>query len=211
MTEKRGSTKGSTKVRRSTTGVRQKGQFVEPFTNPFTNHLLSTKYNKKEGVRHKKHNVTKKAEKQAKNTAGVAARTRRAREEARQVPFQITPYISVNAIWCIYYSNKARSGRKETDSMNFIEDNWAYIKETAEARAVEIAVKTRSFQDVPDYMQDMFLFLSKRAAKYDPARSQPKTFINIVLRSAKINIQKRIFRHKNLIITNADKGPRQYD
>ena len=64
MTEKRGSTKGSTTVRRSTTGVRQKRQFVEPFTNPFTNLFLSTKYNKKEGVRHKIYNVTKKAEKQ---------------------------------------------------------------------------------------------------------------------------------------------------
>lgn len=207
MTEKRGSTKGSTTVRRSTTGVRQKGQFVKPFTNPFTNLFLGTKYNKKEGVRHKKYNVTKKP----KNRQKIRQGSRRAREKARQMPFQITPYISVNSIWCIYYSNKARSGRKETDSMNFIEDNWAYIKETAEARAVEIAVKTRSFQDVPDYMQDMFLFLSKRATKYDPARSQPKTFINIILRSAKINIQKRIFRHKNLIITNADKGPRQYD
>lgn len=120
------------------------------------------------------------------------------------IRFHINPILPANHLWCIYYYRAERSQKTaKLENMKFIEENWQYIKETAEARAVEIAVKTRCFHDVPDYMQDMFLFLCRRVSQYDPERSMPNTFINMCLQSAKVNITKRMFRQKNMLIKQA--------
>ncbi len=122
----------------------------------------------------------------------------------KSIRFRINALLPINRLWCIYYCGEKHSAQAANQTnMSFIEENWQYIRETAEARAVEIAVKTRCFHDVPDYMQDMFLFLCRRVSQYDPGRSMPKTFINMCLQSAKVNITKRMFRQKNILIKQA--------
>lgn len=122
------------------------------------------------------------------------------------IRFQINPILPANHLWRIYYYRADHSQEIKTEGLEnikFIEENWQYIRETAEVKAVEIAQKTRRFEDVPDYMQDMFLVLCKRIIKYNSDKSNIKTFVNICLSSAKIGIIRRMFRQKNILIKQA--------
>lgn len=85
---------------------------------------------------------------------------------------------------------------------DIIEKNWQYIYETATCRAIEIAQITGRWE-IDDYRQEMFLCLINAIAKYDSKRSTPKTFVSLVLATAKKRIMRRQMRGKNQIISNA--------
>ena len=80
--------------------------------------------------------------------------------------------------------------------MKLLEDNWDYIRATATAKAVEIARHSGRMSDVEDFTQDVLCYLVERADQYNPKRSQPKTFINMVLTYAKKNMLRRMYRMK---------------
>ena len=80
--------------------------------------------------------------------------------------------------------------------MNLIEDNWKYIQATAAAKAVEIARISGRMSEIEDFTQDVLFCLVKHADQFDPKRSQPKTFINMVLSHAKIDLLRRMYRIK---------------
>lgn len=87
--------------------------------------------------------------------------------------------------------------------MSFIENNWEYINITATALAIEIARMTGRW-DVEDYKQSMFLSLVKQASSYNPNKSKPSTFINLVLRSTKKMLLRSFYQGKNQLIFNAE-------
>lgn len=86
--------------------------------------------------------------------------------------------------------------------MNFIEKHWQYIEATATAKAVEIAQLTGKW-DIDDHKQSMFLFLVKRVKNYRPEAGSPHTYINVILRSAKMEVMRQMNRQKNQIISQA--------
>ena len=85
--------------------------------------------------------------------------------------------------------------------MKLLEDNWDYIKATATAKAVEIARHSGRMSDVEDFTQDVLCYLIERAGQYNPKRSQPKTFINMILTYAKKDLLRRMYRMKRRTIT----------
>ena len=84
--------------------------------------------------------------------------------------------------------------------MKLLEDNWDYIKATATAKAVEIARHSGRMSDVEDFTQDVLRYLIERASQYNPKRSQPKTFINMILTYAKKDLLRRMYRMKRRTI-----------
>ena len=80
--------------------------------------------------------------------------------------------------------------------MKLLEDNWDYIKATAAAKAVEIARHSGRMSDVEDFTQDVLCYLVEHADQYNPKRSQPKTFINMILTYAKKDLLRRMYRMK---------------
>ena len=80
--------------------------------------------------------------------------------------------------------------------MKILEDNWDYIQATARAKAVEIALYSGRRGDVDDFTQDLLCFLVKRVDRYNPCRSNPKTFISMILTYAKKDLLRRMYRIK---------------
>ena len=83
--------------------------------------------------------------------------------------------------------------------MNLIEDNWKYIQATTAAKAVEIAKKIGRMSDIEDLKQEVLFYLIKAEKRYDPKRSQPKTFINMILTYAQKNLLRRMYRMKRRV------------
>lgn len=93
--------------------------------------------------------------------------------------------------------------KKETgELMTFFERHQEYINACATARAWEIAYSTKRY-DIDDYKQEMFLYLLKHIEKYNPDRSGPHTFINLLMASSHKIILRSQNRNKNRIITEA--------
>lgn len=95
--------------------------------------------------------------------------------------------------------------------MKFIEEHYAYIHATANAKAVEIARATGMWADVDDFRQDLITVLVANAGRYDATRSMPKTFISACLLNAKKDLLSKLFTDKRrvamkTIALNADKG-----
>lgn len=86
--------------------------------------------------------------------------------------------------------------------MSFFEKHYEYINACAIARAWEIAYSTGRY-DIEDYKQEMFLYLIRRIGTYQPERSCPHTFINLLMTSAKRTILRSMARNKNRIISQA--------
>lgn len=80
--------------------------------------------------------------------------------------------------------------------MKLFENNWDYIRATAAAKAVEIARHAGRMSDVEDFTQDVLFYFVSHADQYDPKRSQPKTFINMILTYAKKDLLRRMYRMK---------------
>lgn len=80
--------------------------------------------------------------------------------------------------------------------MKLFENNWDYIRATAAAKAVEIARHAGRMSDVEDFTQDVLFYFVAHADQYDPKRSQPKTFINMILTYAKKDLLRRMYRMK---------------
>ena len=96
--------------------------------------------------------------------------------------------------------------------MNLIEDNWKYIQATTAAKAVEIAKKIGRMSDIEDLKQEVLFYLIKAEKRYDPTRSQPKTFINMILTYAQKNLLRRMYRMKRRVnITTVDLQTVQVD
>lgn len=74
------------------------------------------------------------------------------------------------------------------------------IKATATAKAVEIARHSGRMSDVEDFTQDVLCYLIERAGQYNSKRSQPKTFINMILTYAKKDLLRRMYRMKRRTI-----------
>lgn len=77
--------------------------------------------------------------------------------------------------------------------MKLFENNWDYIRATAAAKAVEIARHAGRMSDVEDFTQDVLFYFVVHADQYDPKRSQPKTFINMILTYAKKDLLRRMY------------------
>lgn len=92
-----------------------------------------------------------------------------------------------------YISAKDRTG---SNGMKLFENNWDYIMATAAAKAVEIARHAGRMSDVEDFTQDVLFYFVSHADQYDPKRSQPKTFINMILTYAKKDLLRRMYRMK---------------
>lgn len=86
--------------------------------------------------------------------------------------------------------------------MSFFEKCFTYIDACATARAWEIAYTTNRY-DIDDYKQDMFLYVAKGIDRFNPERSCPHTFINMLITSAKKNVLRSLNRQKNKIISDA--------
>jgi len=95
-----------------------------------------------------------------------------------------------------------KSQKKTGEVMSFFEKYFAYIDACATARAWEIAYTTNRY-DIEDYKQEMFLYLSKHIDRYNPERSCPHTFINLLMTSAKKIVLRSMGRNKNRMITSA--------
>lgn len=80
--------------------------------------------------------------------------------------------------------------------MNLIEDNWTYIQATATAKAVEIARHFGRLSAIEDLQQEILYYLVRAEKRYNPERSQPKTFINMILTYAKKDLLRRMYRMK---------------
>lgn len=78
--------------------------------------------------------------------------------------------------------------------MNLIEKHWEFTRITATAQAVEICKMTNRMQDCQDVAQDILVFVSKRIGTYNSQRSQPKTFINMLIKYAKKIILRKHYR-----------------
>ena len=85
--------------------------------------------------------------------------------------------------------------------VNLIEDNWKYIQATTAAKAVEIAKKIGRMSDIEDLKQEVLFYLIKAEKRYDPKRSQPKTFINMILTYAQKTILRRMYTNKRIANT----------
>lgn len=80
--------------------------------------------------------------------------------------------------------------------MKLFENNWDYIRATAAAKAVEIARHSGRMSDVEDFTQDVLCYFVAHVDQYDPKRSQPKTFINMILTYAKKDLLRKMYRMK---------------
>ena len=87
--------------------------------------------------------------------------------------------------------------------MGFFEKNFSYIKECAECRAREITNLLNTKDDFQDYVQDIYIWVMKRADKYDPQRSKPTTYIAMITQTAKKRIIRKCLRKKNRILSDA--------
>lgn len=85
---------------------------------------------------------------------------------------------------------------KSFGRMNLIEEHWEFTRITATAQAVEICRATGRMQDCQDVTQDILAFASLRIDNYDSARSQPKTYINMLIKYAKKIIMRKHYRMK---------------
>lgn len=79
--------------------------------------------------------------------------------------------------------------------MNLIEQHWEYTLATARAHAVEICQYLDKMQDFQDVVQELLIFANDRIDKFNAARSQPKTFISMLLKYARKQYLRRAYRH----------------
>jgi len=78
--------------------------------------------------------------------------------------------------------------------MNLLEENYEYAKATATAEAVRIAKMIDRKQDIPDIVQDLLLHCVRNIGKFNATRSQPRTFIALLIRTAGKMYLRRHFR-----------------
>jgi DNA-directed RNA polymerase specialized sigma24 family protein len=95
-----------------------------------------------------------------------------------------------------------KSQEEAREIMCFFEKHYEYINACATARAFEIASVTKRY-DIEDYKQEMFLYVIQHIDRYQPERSRPHTFINLLISSKKKMIFRSMSRNKNRIISQA--------
>ena len=84
--------------------------------------------------------------------------------------------------------------------MDLLSDNWEYIQATAAAKAVEMARHSGRMSEIEDFTHDVIQYLIEHAEHYNPRRSQPKTFINMILTYAKKDLLRKMYRMKRRTI-----------
>lgn len=87
--------------------------------------------------------------------------------------------------------------------MDFLKNNWQYIEQSANCRALEIAEITRRFGDLDDFRQEIYLWVVRRAPDYNAKRGNATTFIAMTTATAKKRILRRLRRFKNRMIRDA--------
>lgn len=101
-------------------------------------------------------------------------------------------------------SKRGHAHSKDTSTyISLIEDHLEYVRATATAKAVEIGQHTGRLADIEDYKQEIFCYLIEHIEQYDSLRSQPKTFINMIIRFAKKEILRRLYRQKRRVCIEA--------
>ncbi len=83
--------------------------------------------------------------------------------------------------------------------MDLFEKNLQYIQLQAHIQALEIARTLKQPAFTEDYQQDLILIIFRKISKYNPRESSEKTWINIILHYAKIDIIRRETSNKRKI------------
>ena len=78
--------------------------------------------------------------------------------------------------------------------MNLLEEYYESLKATATAEAVRIGLMLDKREEIPDIVQDIMLYCVQNAGKYNEARSRPKTFLSLLIKTAGKIYLRRIYR-----------------
>ncbi len=78
--------------------------------------------------------------------------------------------------------------------MNLLEEYYESLKATATAEAVRIGLMLDKREEIPDIVQDIMLYCVQNARKYNEARSRPKTFLSLLIKTAGKIYLRRIYR-----------------